>query len=672
MSKSGRWRKRLLISACGVVLVWAAGWAVAPVLRDVIGNVTQQPSPAAGGRANAGDPPDGQPAPAAVPSEAERLTHLQKSIEKDRKYLEAIQAQLTDAHGEYHQAEDRCQQIDTEIAEKKREADRLERRFRPAAAAALRQEVQALEAEWPAARDRFNLAIEQRKALQEKAAVLQEKVRQDEQALERMVGGPAPAAATPPVAPPAAVPAASSAAPAPAAPPVQPAEASADEDPSGTRVARAREEAKAREAAAEEAHGKAQSVAQRLAVRERNIAVERKLLEAAQRRADQMQEVVTRMEQEVQHRLAEDPAALEELWPKVAELRERARQARREVREATARLTQLEAEQSELQAEEAAAVEEARRKQVEAEAAEKAVAWLQNPFTPHNVLAWLFKHAPKLLLIVLGMLVMQRLVRLFSQRIVHVMSRTGERGSVEERENRAQTLVGVFRNTASLTVLLGGGLMLFDAVGVPVVPLMGGAAVLGLAVAFGAQNLIRDYFSGFMVLMEDQYGINDVVKIGDVSGMVEKITLRMTVLRDLSGAVHFIPHGTISRVSNMTHGWSRAAFDVGVAYKEDVDRVMGILMDLARQLRADPKFAPLILADPEMLGVDQLSESAVVIKFLIKTRPLQQWPVKREMLRRIKRKFDELGIEIPFPHRTVYHHYEGEPGGDDDERRCAA
>ncbi len=164
-----------------------------------------------------------------------------------------------------------------------------------------------------------------------------------------------------------------------------------------------------------------------------------------------------------------------------------------------------------------------------------------------------------------------------------------------------------------------------------------------------------------MVLLEDQYGINDVVRIGSISGLVEHISLRTTVLRNLEGVVHFIPHGTITTVSNLTHGWSRALFDIGVAYKEDVDRVMQVLLDLGNELRQDATFGPLILDNPEMLGVDGLADSSVVLKFFMKTLPLQQWTVKREMLRRIKNKFDALGIEIPYPHQTVYHRYETPP-----------
>lgn len=279
-----------------------------------------------------------------------------------------------------------------------------------------------------------------------------------------------------------------------------------------------------------------------------------------------------------------------------------------------------------------------------------------------NLWRWFVIRGPRVLGILVGLLALLWAVRLAEGRIVRLLTGRADHGSLEDRENRAKTLVGVFHSVTTLVICAGGALMLLTEVGVNIVPLMGGAAVVGLAVAFGAENLIRDYFYGFMILLENQYTVNDVVKLGDLSGQVERITLRLTVLRGLDGTAHFIPNGQITSLSNLTHGWSRALFDVGIAYKEDVDQVMAILMDLGRELRRDPMFAGLILDDPEMLGVDSLADSAVVIKFLIKTRPLKQWTVKREMLRRIKRRFDELGIEIPFPHRTIYHRQEQESG----------
>jgi small-conductance mechanosensitive channel len=257
-----------------------------------------------------------------------------------------------------------------------------------------------------------------------------------------------------------------------------------------------------------------------------------------------------------------------------------------------------------------------------------------------------------------AMLAFMWMAHFFSHRIVSLVARGGFRGSKEEREARAHTLVGVFQNAATVVIVAGGILMILQEAGIPIAPLLGGAAVFGLAVAFGAQNLIRDYFYGFVILLENQYKINDVVKIGSLSGSVERITLRMTVLRDLEGCVHFLPNGGISSVTNMTHGWSRSVFEVSVAYKEDIDRVMGLLVELGKELREDPAFGSMILDDLTMLGVDALADSGVTVKFFIKTRPLQQWAVKREMLRRIKNRFDALGVEIPLPQHVIYHRAE--------------
>jgi small conductance mechanosensitive channel len=161
-----------------------------------------------------------------------------------------------------------------------------------------------------------------------------------------------------------------------------------------------------------------------------------------------------------------------------------------------------------------------------------------------------------------------------------------------------------------------------------------------------------------MVLLEDQYAVNDIVKINSVGGKVEKITLRMTVLRDTSGVAHFIPHGTIATVSNMSHGWARVNVDVGIGFQEDVDRVMEVLRGICTELQNDPQFDPVILEDADVLGIDSMTESAVILKVLIKTQAMKQWDVKRELLRRIKKRFDQLGIEIPYP-QSVVHHRDG-------------
>lgn len=280
---------------------------------------------------------------------------------------------------------------------------------------------------------------------------------------------------------------------------------------------------------------------------------------------------------------------------------------------------------------------------------------VENPFTISTIMQWVADHGLTILVILLGVVVLHRVVRVASEQIAVLLARGTTRGVEADRRKRVDTLVGVFRQVSTLVVYGGGLVMLLDEIGVPVTPVLGGAAVAGLAVAFGAQTLIRDFFMGMMLLVEEQYSVGDVVRIGGIAGRVERITLRTTMLRDQEGIAHFIPHGTITTVSNLTHTWSQIRFDIGVAYKENVDNVIEVLMDLAMGMRKDARWSDDIISDPEMLGVENFADSAVVIRFVMRTRPLRQWPVRREMLRRIKNRFDELGIEIPFPHRTVYH-----------------
>jgi small-conductance mechanosensitive channel len=440
--------------------------------------------------------------------------------------------------------------------------------------------------------------------------------------------------------------------------PTPPAAAAAK--PPSQEVKKAEEEAQTKAAEAETAEEDVRLIKASIETQRSLIEAEKKALQTARAKAENADETRRTLADLVQKRLAEGApqAELNELWTKIAEARKRAREAQAEVNEKVDQIDRLQEDLQALQAEHIAALEKAEQLRKEADKAQKNVEELKNPFSPRNLWQWVLSHGPKLVGIIIAMIVLSWLARVAEHRIVKLVAGRGGPGTLEDRENRAKTLVGVFHHAATWAIIIGGIFMILDEVGVPIAPLMGGAAVVGLAVAFGAQNLVKDYFCGFMILLENQYGINDVIKVGDIGGMVERITLRVTVLRGLDGTVHFIPNGQIDKVSNMTHGWSRALFDIGVAYKEDVDQVMKVLVQLGKELRADPNFAHLILDDPEMLGVDEFADSAVIIKFFIKTRPLQQWTVKRALLRRIKKKFDELGIEIPFPHRTIYY---GEP-----------
>jgi small conductance mechanosensitive channel len=267
---------------------------------------------------------------------------------------------------------------------------------------------------------------------------------------------------------------------------------------------------------------------------------------------------------------------------------------------------------------------------------------------------WLQLHGPSVVIILVVMTVILWIANLLHRRIVRLLASYAGRGSQVEQENRARTLVGVMHNSLRTAVIAVGCITILEEVGVPVGPLVGSVAVVGVAVAFGAQSLVKDYFTGFLVLLEQQYMIGDVVKISGnnfsgLTGQVEQISLRVTILRDIEGAAHFIPHGQITVVSNLTHGWSQAVFDLNVACEEHVDRVKQEFCALASALREDKKFGPMILNDPEMLGIDSLGDKTFSVKFALKTLPLQRWDVKREMLLRIKQRFDELKIKVIVP-----------------------
>ncbi|MBA3312992.1 MAG: mechanosensitive ion channel [Planctomycetaceae bacterium] len=623
----------------------------------------------------------------AGPTKAEQINGLRQTNLSDQQRLDELRAGMSDPQGEFHQAEAEFREADRVLQYGKKRIEALTAANKTADAAALKPPFDEADAAWRRARERFDLAIQTRETTQAKMASLERKIQQDAEALERLttieVQEPQAAIVTTASTTPAeggeatdGSPTASGMAMTAAGVPASVLQAAdtAPADGASARAAGAKKPSKElahaqasaveKSHAADEAEREAESVADRMRMLDTNIELQQKLLAGERRRRDLANESQRALEKDYRAKsLAGAPRAeLEALAGKVQNAEDRFDAAIVAVREGAEALDQMQSERAVLQAHEMAAMSVAVEKRREAQDAQGEVDSLQNPFTPRNVLQWCIDHGPKLLAILVGMLLLQIVSKVFSRRIVMMLARGGPRGSREEREDRAHTLVGVFQNAASLVIIVGSILVACEEVGIAIGPLMGGAAVFGLAVAFGAQNLIRDYFYGFMILLENQYKLNDVVKIGETSGQVERITLRVTVLRDLEGRVHFVPNGKIDAVTNMTHGWSRALFEIGVAYKEDADRVMQVLLDLAAELRVDPKFAPLILDDAEMLGVDSLGESSVNLKFFIKTRPLKQWAVKRELLRRIKRRFDEMGIEIPFPHRTVYHHQAASAG----------
>ncbi len=221
-------------------------------------------------------------------------------------------------------------------------------------------------------------------------------------------------------------------------------------------------------------------------------------------------------------------------------------------------------------------------------------------------------------------------------------------------QKRVTTLIGLLRTIALVLLWVLVVVIALDQIGFNVTPILAGAGIIGLAVGFGAQNIVRDLISGFFMVMENQVSVGDVAIVNGTGGLVEALTFRTIVLRDLSGVVHVFPNGTINTLSNMTKVWSAYVIDVGVAYKEDTDRVAAVMRRVAEEMREDPEYRERILEPIEILGVDNFADSAVVIKARLKTRPIQQWNVGREYRRRLKKAFDAEGIEIPFPHRSLY------------------
>ncbi len=263
---------------------------------------------------------------------------------------------------------------------------------------------------------------------------------------------------------------------------------------------------------------------------------------------------------------------------------------------------------------------------------------------------WALTSGVQILFVLVLMIVALKAANLVITKFLKLKNETND----TELQKRGDTLRGIVRSVLTIVIFLMAGMMVLEKLGIEIGPILAAAGVLGLAVGFGAQKLVEDVISGFFILLEDQIRVNDVVSISGTGGLVEKVNLRMVVLRDLAGNVHYIRNGNIGMVTNMTKEYSRYVFDIGVAYREDTDQVVEVIRKIDEELRQDEKFKDLILEPIEILGLDQFADSAVIIKARTKTKPIHQWTVGREFNRRLKKKFDELNIEIPFPHMTVY------------------
>jgi len=272
-----------------------------------------------------------------------------------------------------------------------------------------------------------------------------------------------------------------------------------------------------------------------------------------------------------------------------------------------------------------------------------------------TVVAWLIDHGiPILIIVVVGAVLWFALNKFLPPIVRRGVSRTKYKESKEGIKKRTNTLVSIFRGVARVFIVVIGIMMILSEVGVDIVPVLAGFGIAGIAIGFGAQYLIRDLIAGTFIILENQYRVGDVARVADIAGVVEEVTLRKTVLRDLDGIVHHVPNGEIRVASNFTRHFARVNLDVSVAYGTDLDHAIRVINQVGKALTEDEKWRKAIKSPPQVLRVDNLGDSGIYIKILGDVKPMQQWAVMGELRLRIKKAFDAEGIEIPWPHTKVY------------------
>jgi len=279
-----------------------------------------------------------------------------------------------------------------------------------------------------------------------------------------------------------------------------------------------------------------------------------------------------------------------------------------------------------------------------------------NIINPEDIQEWLLSNGIVILAYIIIAYFIYRLVKLFIPKLIARFVRAKGKGRHSKSwfEKRTKTLANLTTWTLGLLIGIIVLFMILSEVGVDITPLLASAGVAGIAIGFGAQSLIKDFVSGIFISLEDQYNAGDVVKVAGIAGTVEEVTLRRTVLRDLDGILHTVPNGEITTASNYTRDWSRVNLDISVGYGEDMDRVFTVINRVGKELAADEYFSKLIKTPPQALRVQNFGDSGIDIRILGDVRPMMQWEVTGELRKRLKKAFDEEGIEIPWPHIKLY------------------
>ena len=269
------------------------------------------------------------------------------------------------------------------------------------------------------------------------------------------------------------------------------------------------------------------------------------------------------------------------------------------------------------------------------------------------ITAWLTTSGIKIIGILIGLVILSQISR-WSVGWVERLIPEKDPVQAAEVKKRAQTLGNTLRDALLVIFSFVALLMILGELGIQLGPLLATAGIGALAIGFGAQSLVKDVINGFFIILENQYRIGDAIDVAGVSGLVESLTLRRTVLRDLEGRVHIIPNGEIKIVSNLSKEWARSVLDIGISYREDLDRITDVLSRIGKEMESDERFKEALLEPLQILGVERFGESQLVIRMAVKTAPLKQWEVSRELRRRIKNRFGEEGIQIPYPHRILF------------------
>ena len=269
-----------------------------------------------------------------------------------------------------------------------------------------------------------------------------------------------------------------------------------------------------------------------------------------------------------------------------------------------------------------------------------------------NIVPWLLSNGVKILIIAVAAYVLNQILSRIVIRAVRIAVVADE--SMSDEKKREDTLIRIFNGAIRIVIILISLLMILQETGIEIAPLLAGAGVVGLAIGFGAQYLIRDIISGMFIILENQYRIGDVIRIDTTGGKVEDISLRMTSLRDNNGTVHHIPHGEIKRVSNLSKNFARVNIEIGVAFNTDIDHLIEVINNTGIELAQDPLFKELIITPPRFLRVEAFADSAIIVKILGDTKPHMHWEIGGEFRKRLKTAFDREGIEIPFNQVVVH------------------